>query len=268
MPPHISSLRIISIFRRSFRVQTPDLPSPLSSSTDLTIPTQSIPQPTRPNPPPFTINNNSSPHHNDLLTFLSYANRTSLSPTSPVYIGTHYEYICASTLPRLGFTNLCRTGGRSDHGIDLLGLWQLPSLHYPLKVLVQCKGTKSKSSPVRIRELEGAVVGAPFGWRGKPPAVALLCGKREATKGVMDAVRRCGVPVVWCMIEELDSADRVKSAGVVRQVLWNGKVEELIGGKGWSVGVRYGVSGGGGERVLMWEGREWDPLAEASRAKR
>lgn len=133
-------------------------------------------------------------------------------------------------------------------------------------MLVQCKGTKSKSSPDRIRELEGAVVGAPVGWRGKTPTVALLCGKREATKGVMDAVRRCGIPVVWCMIEEHDSTDGRKRAGVVRQVLWNGKVEELIGGKEWSVGVRYGVSGGGGERVLMWKGREWDPLAE--RAKR
>lgn len=259
-PPHLSPLRTISTFRRSFCSQTLDLAYPLSPTTDVTVPSQSIPQPTT--TPPATINNKSSPHHNDLLTFLSYANRTSLSPTSPVYKGTHYEYICASTLPRLGFTHISRTGGRSDHGIDLLALWQLPSLPFPLRVLVQCKGTKSKSSPQRIRELEGAVVGAPVGWRGKSSTVALLCGKREATKGVMDAVRRCGIPVVWCMIEERDSTNGEKRAGVVRQMLWNGKVEEQIGGRGWSVGVRYGGKSGGGESVLMWEGREWDPAVE------
>ena len=265
-PPHLSPLRTISVFRRSLWSQTLDLSFPLFPKTDLTVPTRSVPQPTTTtislSPPPLTINNNSSPHHNDLLTFLSYANRTSLSPTSPVYIGTHYEYICASSLPRLGFTHISRTGGRSDHGIDLLGLWQLPSLPSPLRVLVQCKGTKSKSSPERIRELEGAMAGAPVGWRRGNATVALLCGKREATKGVMDAVRRCGIPVVWCMIEERDCTDGGKRAGVVRQLLWNGKVEELMGGKGWSVGVRYGRRGGGGESVLMWEGREWDPVAK------
>lgn len=111
------------------------------------------------------------------------------------------------------------------------------------------------------------MVGAPVGWRGKGSTVALLCGKREATKGVMEAVRRCGIPAVWCMIEEWDSTDGGNRAGVVRQVLWNGMVEELIGGRGWSVGVKYGGRGGEGERVLMWEGKEWDPVVEAAGAE-
>lgn len=214
-------------------------------------------------PPP-----SSSPHHHSLSTFLSYAARTSLSATSPVYVGTYYEYLCLSTLPRLGFA-LVRTGGRADCGIDLLGRWRLPSLPYPLRVLVQCKATKAKPAPERIRELEGAVAGAPDGWRG-PNTVGVLCAKQAATRGVRDAVRRCGIPVVWVMLEEDEGRGRV------RQVLWNEKVAAM-GAEGVGVGVRYVIGnphrgeeaippaaaapreGMEKEAVLLWEGREWDP---------
>lgn len=126
-------------------------------------------------------------------------------------------------------------------------------------MLVQCKSRKAKASPEQIRELEGAVAGAPEGWRGAR-TVGVLCAKREATRGVRDAVRRCRIPVVWVMVEDLGPG-----GGRVRQVLWNEKVGE-VGGEGVGVGIAYSRGGGGGvangverEAVLMWEGRMWDP---------
>ena len=52
-----------------------------------------------------------------------------------------------------------------------------------------------------VRELEGCVAGAPAGWRGEN-TLAVLCAKRQASKGVRDAVRDAGMGVVWIMIEE------------------------------------------------------------------
>lgn len=132
-------------------------------------------------------------------------------------------------------------------------------------MLVQCKATKAKPAPERIRELEGAMAGAPEGWRGEN-TVGVLCAKQAATRGVREAVRRCGIPVVWVMVEEEhDGAGK----GRVRQVLWNEKVAAM-GAEGVAVGVRHAVSRHGGdegkaagglekEAVLLWEGREWDP---------
>ncbi|KAL8929194.1 MAG: hypothetical protein Q9208_001277 [Pyrenodesmia sp. 3 TL-2023] len=196
------------------------------------------------------------PPHNSLSTFLTHARLNSLSPTSTVYIGTHYEYLCLQTLARLSFS-LTRTGGRSDHGIDLVGHWHLPSLPYPLRVLVQCKALRAKPKPWVIRELEGMYAGAPSGWRNGERTVALLCAKREATKGVREALRGCGVPVVWVMVEDTGGQGRV------RQVLWNAKVSEL-GAEGLGAGVKYMPSemeGAGLEKevVLTWKGEVWEP---------
>lgn len=209
---------------------------------------------TPPSQPPYspTPSLHLQPHH-DLPTFRAHATRTSLSPTSTVYTGTHYEYLCASTLRRLSFA-LTRVGGPSDLGIDLLGQWHLPSLPAPLRVLVQCKALKSSARPESIRELQGAIVGAPAAWRMDAGAVVgVLCAKTKATMGVRRAVQRCGMPVVWVMVEDLG-----ERGGRVRQVLWNERVDEL-GGQGVGVGVRY--LGGGVERemVLMWKGEMWEP---------
>ncbi|KAL9600074.1 MAG: hypothetical protein Q9219_003444 [cf. Caloplaca sp. 3 TL-2023] len=209
------------------------------------------------------------PAHHDLPSFLAYADSTSLSPTSSLYIGTRYEYLCAATLRRLSF-NLIRTGGRSDHGIDLLGHWHLPSLPYPLRALVQCKALKSKPGPSLVRELEGMYAGAPAGWRASTQnnsneegeannnVIAVLCAKREATKGVREAVRRSKVPVVWVMVEDLGGEE-----GKVRQVLWNERVRE-VGAEGVGVGVRYALGEGevGKEVRLTWKGEVWEPDVE------
>ncbi|KAL9000385.1 MAG: hypothetical protein Q9169_000902 [Polycauliona sp. 2 TL-2023] len=196
-----------------------------------------------------------SPPHNSLETFLTHAKSTNLSTTSTVYIGTYYEYLCLSTLQRLSLT-LTRTGGRSDHGIDLLGHWTIPSLPFPLRVLVQCKALKSKATPETVRELEGIFAGAPAGWRGEN-VIGVLCAKREATRGVREAVRRSAAPVIWIMVEDLGHG-----RGNVRQMLWNQRVSQL-GAEGVGVGVRYLP---GAERkevhqeiMLTWKGEVWDP---------
>ncbi|KAL8778480.1 MAG: hypothetical protein Q9213_007403 [Squamulea squamosa] len=194
-------------------------------------------------------------YHNSLQTFLAHAKSTNLCPMSTVYVGTYYEYLCLSTLRRLFFT-LTRTGGRSDHGIDLLGHWTIPSLPFPLRILVQCKALKAKTSPEAVRELEGIFAGAPAGWKGEN-VVGVLCAKKEATKGVREAVRRSAAPIMWVMVEDLGQAK-----GRVRQILWNQKVSEL-GAEGVGVGLRYLPVKQGKEIekevVLTWKGEVWDP---------
>ena len=204
---------------------------------------------------PSLISSTKRSGHHDLTSFIAHAKTDSISPTSTVYTGTYYEYLCAATLSHLSFS-LSRTGGRSDHGIDLLGCWHLPSLPFPLRVLVQCKALRAKASPNTVRELEGMLAGAPKGWRGED-TVGILCAKREATKGVREAVRRSGMPVIWIMVEDLGE----QGGGKVRQMLWNARVNGL-GAEGVGTALRY-VPGSPGhelgkEVVLTWKGEVWE----------
>lgn len=193
-----------------------------------------------------------APTHHDLPSFLGYASTTGLSPKSTLYVGTHYEYLCAATLIRLSFS-LTRIGGPSDAGIDLFGTWKLPTIPYPLRVLVQCKALTAKVSPKAVRELEGVAAGAPEGWRGSG-TIGVLCAKRPATRGVRKAVRRSGMPVVWIMIEDVGHR-----GGRVRQLLWNQRVSEL-GTQGMAVGLEHMAGEKAGmesEAVLLWKGKPW-----------
>lgn len=215
-----------------------------------------------------------TPHHS-LATFLDHARRTSLSRTSSLYIGTRYEYLCLSALSRLSFRALARTGGRGDLGIDLLGQWALPTLPYDIPALVSCKANKGGVGPDVVREVEGTVA--------RKGGVGILVGRKEATKGVREAVRRSAVAVVWVMVEEVDGvkadeegrllkeveeAEKVP-VGRVRQVLWNEKVE-MMGAAGLGVGVRHFEGGAGKmekEVYLTWKGRIWEPGADEARPK-
>lgn len=227
---------------------------------------------------------NASPHsvpfssHDSLASFLAYARRTSLSPKSSVYIGTRYEYLCLSALTRLSFRSLTRTGGRGDRGIDLQGQWALPTLPFELPALVSCKAYKGGVGPEIIRELEGTV--------GRKGGVGVLVGRKEATKGVRDALRRSAVGVMWVMVEEAGSlnadsvaADAEELVGKdeqgdeqlpvarIRQILWNEKVE-MMGAAGLGVGVRYfeGLSRNLEKEVcLTWRGRIWEPGVDGTR---
>ncbi|TVY83027.1 Uncharacterized protein LSUE1_G002431 [Lachnellula suecica] len=182
-------------------------------------------------------------NHNDLPSFLQYASQIDMDPASTVYVGTHYEYTVQTALSRLGMS-LKRIGGRSDYGIDLLGTWNLPSAAQPLKVLIQCKAVAEKVKPSQARELEGAFVGAPTGWRGSG-VLAFLVSKKPATKGVREALGRSRWPMGYVLCED---------DGRVLQMLWNRKAEqESLEGVG--VGLKYG----GGEKserevVLTWKG--------------
>ena len=191
-----------------------------------------------------------SPCHLELLTSRRYAHSR---PSSTVHVGTSYEHLCARTLPRLDFQDLIRTGGRADKGIDLLGKWLPRSLQRagspPLNVVVQCKAVARKAGPEMIRELEGALAGAPGEWKGDD-TVGVLCARREVTAGVRDALRRSKRGVVWIMVEDLDDAGKEEETedgeeveegdvdvkekpeareGRIRQVLWNDRVQKLVG---------------------------------------
>ncbi|RHZ58827.1 hypothetical protein CDV55_106717 [Aspergillus turcosus] len=193
-----------------------------------------------PSPPPSP-----SQHHNDLASFLAYAERTSLPTTSTTYIGTHYEYTVQQTLRRFAFS-LHRVGGRDDAGIDLIGTWHLPQHEHPLRVFVQCKSLKTKLGPNLVRELEGTFrqSASPVGWR-TGTKIGVLVGPREATKGVRDAMARSAYPLLWMMVER---------DGEVQQALWNSCAEQL--GLG-ALGVEMVYGGASGRRIsLTWDGSE------------
>ncbi|MCJ1457714.1 hypothetical protein MMC28_008083 [Mycoblastus sanguinarius] len=234
---------------------------------------------------PYSAPSNALPstssQHN-VSTYLAHATPTFISRASTVQIGTAYEYLCAQTLPRIGFKDLTRTGGPSDKGIDLLGQWVLPSLSpvtsledgnrmLSLPVIVQCKATSRKPGPEMVRELQGAVAGAPGLWR-RNNTIGVLCAKRKATMGVRDAVKRCGRGVVWVMIEDLDESDDAaglkeegkesggRRRGRVKQILWNERVGKMVG-EGVGAGLRYvpGLNGIEKEVCLTLEATVWEP---------
>jgi len=132
-------------------------------------------------------------------------------------------------------------------------------------VVVQCKANATKPKPEMIRELEGAVAGAPEGWHSED-TIGVLCAKREATVGVREAVRRSGRGVVWVMVEEVVESNRVLGEGCegpkgrIKQVFWNERVARMVGEEVGS-GVRYvpGVRRMEKEVCLMWHGRVWMP---------
>lgn len=186
--------------------------------------------------------------HNDLPSFLKYASRIDLNIQSTTYVGTHYEYTVKSVFEGLGMS-LKRMGGKSDYGIDILGTWSLPSAPQPLKVLIQCKALAEKVRPQVARELEGAFVGAPRGWRGSG-VLGFLVSPRPATKGVREALGRSR----WPMGYALCTAD-----GKILQILWNKRAEQE-GLEGIGVGLKYA----GGDRsekevVLTWKGDVLNP---------
>jgi hypothetical protein len=166
-------------------------------------------------------------------------------------------------------------GGKADSGIDLLGLWHLPTSTHPVRTIVQCKALKAKPGPNLIRELEGAFIGAPAGWRGKG-VLGIMCSKREATKGVREAMSRSRCPLAWVGIESLESdfnsnknelnADEdgdesavdlyAEGKGVIKQVLWNNRARAL-GLEGIDVTTRYMGDMTENEMVLMWKGEIW-----------
>lgn len=193
--------------------------------------------------------------HHDLASFLEYAARNKLKKGTSVYRGNHYEYTAAETLKRYNFT-LQKTGRSNDLGIDLVGTWHLPTEPHELRVLIQCKCSKPK--PSFVRELEGAYVGAPAGWKGDD-VMALLVTRDPATQGVRNALQRSRLPMGFAQISEL---------GHMQQLMWNHAAQESRL-TGMTVTNLYKKSAGGlvsssadsgrlpGSISLLWMGKQW-----------
>ena len=232
--------------------------------------------------------------HSDLPSFLRYAERSGLDTASTTFVGTHYEYTVADHLGAFGFS-LRRVGGASDLGIDLLGTWTLPipvesdgHQRTPLRVLLQCKaGAGQRIGPSLVRELEGAFVGAPVGWRsrvgetsesttasdtaaadheddgdhyskGTAAVIGLLATEKPATKGIRDALSRSRWPMAYICCS---------SAGRMQQVLWNQSAEQNCGLAGLGVTLRHSADTGDGplaEAVLTWQGKPLPPVTSST----
>ncbi|CAK7266747.1 hypothetical protein SEPCBS119000_002188 [Sporothrix epigloea] len=210
----------------------------------------SLPSPS--SPPLIYPDQPRSVKHNDLTSFLRYAERTGLDTASTTYVGTHYEYTIAGRLESLGFY-LRRVGGASDRGIDLLGTWTIsrpaPSSSpiEPIRVIMQCKaGAGQRVGPHLVRELEGAFIGAPVGWRigvgvgnakesqdtGSSALIGVLVTEKPATKGIREALVRSRWPMAYISCP---------SAGHVQQILWNQQAEKMCGLAGLGVTLRHAV---------------------------
>lgn len=199
----------------------------------------------------FVYPNSPNITHNDLKSFLDDAERSGVDKSSATFLGTHFEYTSLLALQRLGF-QLQRVGGASDCGIDLLGTWHVPSVHFPITVLVQCK-TIQKPGPNLIRELEGSFAAAPAGWRGTD-SLGVLVVQGQATKGMREAMGRSHWPMA-CV-----SCTR---AGRVEQMTWNQLAEnKMLGG----MGVTTRHTGDGGEELVMtFKGRHLTDFKTASK---
>ena len=164
------------------------------------------------------------------LSVTPLARNVSSSTAATVHVGTNYELLCLRVLRHLGFS-LTRTGGKSDKGIDLLGIWKPPvppSASSPLRVVVQCKAYAGQVYPALIRELEGAVAGAPGEWRSDD-TIGVLCAPKGATGGIRDAMRMAARGVIWVTIEEVVRLKGdVRVEGKVTQLLWNGWVRKVV----------------------------------------
>lgn len=179
--------------------------------------------------------------HSDLASFVAYAKRTDLDVNSTVFKGTHYEYAVGAGLAKYGF-HLKRVGGASDYGTDLLGVWTPPETMQRMKVLLQCKAGAQRASPQHVRELEGAFVGAPPGWRGTA-VLAFLVSQNPATKGVRDSIGRSRWPMGFICCSE---------HGRVFQMLWNRRAENE-GLAGFSVVAKH-VSGEEDHEIALMHG--------------
>ncbi|SMR62766.1 unnamed protein product [Zymoseptoria tritici ST99CH_1A5] len=200
-------------------------------------------------------------NHHDLASFLEHSRNIDSKTGTTVYRGTHYEYTVIEFLRTYNFT-LRRTGRSNDLGIDLLGQWQLPSDPQELRVLVQCKASKPR--PAMVRELEGAYVGAPAGWRGAD-VMALLITRDPATLGVRNALQRSRLPMGFAQITE---------NGAMRQFMWNHAAQEArLTGMSVTNEYRRGSSPSSSDSSdsgvesavsLQWMGKRWNDSENVS----
>ena len=190
-----------------------------------------------------SISQSVSYNHGSLTSFLAYAKRRGLSPTSPVYKGTYYEYSVAHAVLPFGLV-LKRVGGAHDGGIDLWGRWWLdfdsrlparPSLAKKSQqaageewvyVAAQCKGVGGKVSPALVRELEGALAVFKTQLRARDaskPVLGLLITTQPSTPGVRAALTKSEYPLGFvCVTFPSDTTlQQAELTARVMQFNWN-----------------------------------------------
>jgi hypothetical protein len=149
-------------------------------------------------------------------------------------------------LSRLGL-HLHRVGGKDDAGIDLQGHWRLPD-STEIPAIVQCKSLAKAPQPAVIRELEGSLKAAPGTLR---KGLAILAARKEATKGVRDAMMKSAVPLAFVKVP---MSKDMETEPVVEQCIWNAAAaRELLTGLG--ITVRYDAEGEGEGIALTWKGK-------------
>ena len=196
----------------------------------------------------------------------------STASRSSVHIGTSFEHLAALTLRRFAFS-LTRVGGARDRGIDLIGTWSPPSqdeasqsqLQQSLQdvptqkfpVVVQCKSI-SRTVPAWVRELEGAVAGAPTYLGDR--VFGMLVGKGKITSGILEVMNSSSKGLIWAQL--VDEKRLETPYGRVEQMLWNRVVSEAVGDQ-----LRPGIVYKAGkprdvlvkESTLLWNGKPWEP---------
>ena len=196
----------------------------------------------------------------------------STASRSSVHVGTSFEHLAALTLRRFAFS-LTRVGGARDRGIDLIGTWSPPSRGEApqsqsqqspqdvptqnIPVVVQCKSI-SRTVPAWVRELEGAVAGAPpyLGDR----VFGMLVGKGKITSGILEVMNSSSKGLIWAQL--VDEKRLERPCGRVEQMLWNRVVSEAVGDQ-----LRPGIVYKAGrlrdvlvkESTLLWNGKPWEP---------
>lgn len=116
--------------------------------------------------------------------------------SSYVKNGKDFERKCANLLARLYF-KLNVVGKAGDQGVDLRGIWELPSAH-TLPIVAQCKTANKKIGPVRIRELEGVLHREPA------HSIALLISNNPLSSDALEAVQTSGLPIGYVHVETPD----------------------------------------------------------------
>lgn len=179
--------------------------------------------------------------HSDRESFFRYASRAQLSKNSTVYQGTLYEYTVQEALQKIGIDTK-RYGAANDGGIDLLGVWKLPTIPTPLRLFIQCKRLATPASPVLLRELIGSFGGAPTGWN-EPGVLGLLVTSESSTAQSRALLQKSSHPVGHL---------RCSENGELLQITWNRQTDDL-GLAGISTHQTYTATGGTDLR-LMWQG--------------
>lgn len=167
--------------------------------------------------------------------------------TSTTIVGTAYEQLCldflAFHLP-LTLTALTRTGGKSDHGIDLRGQLRDGSGR---RFYVQCKALKLPVRPDDIRAFEGVLshqTSSPL------HPLGLFFAAAGFGPGSFERAKASKQPMMLFHLPRLEEEGARGTMTRLRGMLANRGAEEVLRGR---VKWRFGISREGGQVVTIEE---------------